>query len=193
MWGIEGEKKYISAYDAVSYPKMNMEKVEKIIEEKEGETVLTSREKGGRWDLDTSKGVKKTIGIESKYAVYLDRQQKDIQLYQKSNALKIPSSFNFNDLPISQEEKDKLVATQPGSIEEVKQILGIKPSTLLFIIKAVKKSHKSWSHSFRWKLFVWSCILFFISLCIWTELLYRPLHIICQIHRLIRLADFSIC
>ena len=86
--------------------------------------------------------MKKTIGIESKYAVYLDRQQKDIQLYQKSNALKIPSSFNFNDLPISQEEKDKLVATQPGSIEEVKHILGIKPSTLLFIIKAVKKSHK---------------------------------------------------
>ena len=29
--------------------------------------------------------------IESKYAVYLDKQQKDIQTYQKSNALKIPA------------------------------------------------------------------------------------------------------
>lgn len=93
--------------------------------------------------VETSKGVKKTIGIESKYAVYLDRQQKDIQLYQKSNALKIPSDFNYNELPISQEEKDKLMTTQPTSIEEVKHILGIKPSTLLFIIKAVRKSHKS--------------------------------------------------
>ena len=32
--------------------------------------------------------------------------------------------------------------THPGSIEEVKHILGIKPSTLIFIIKAVKKGPK---------------------------------------------------
>ena len=43
---------------------------------------------------------------------------------------------------LSQEEKDKLLETHPGSIEEVKHILGIKPSTLIFIIKAVKKGPK---------------------------------------------------
>lgn len=86
-----------------------------------------------------SPGVKKTVYIESKYAAYLEKQQKDIQTYQKSNALKIPATFDFTTLPISQEEKDKLMATHPTSIEEAKHILGIKPSTLLFIIKAVRK------------------------------------------------------
>lgn len=85
--------------------------------------------------------MKNTVFIESKYAAYLERQQKDIQTYQKSNALKIPANFDYNALPISQEEKDKLMATHPSSIEEVKHILGIKPSTLLFIIKAVRKGH----------------------------------------------------
>ncbi len=86
--------------------------------------------------------MKNTINIESKYGVYLDKQRKDIQLFQKSNALKIPADFDFGSLPISQEEKDKLTETHPGSIEEVKHILGIKPSTLIFIIKAVKKGSK---------------------------------------------------
>lgn len=86
--------------------------------------------------------MKNTINIESKYGVYLEKQKKDIQLFQKSNALKIPADFDFMSLPISQEEKDKLIETHPGSIEEVKHILGIKPSTLIFIIKAVKKGSK---------------------------------------------------
>ena len=69
----------------------------------------------------------------------MEKQKKDILLFQKSNGLKIPADFDFNALPISQEEKDKLMTTHPGSIEEVKHILGIKPSTLIFIIKAVRK------------------------------------------------------
>lgn len=42
-WGIEGETKYISAYDAMSYPKVDFKKVEEVITKKEGDTLL----KGG--------------------------------------------------------------------------------------------------------------------------------------------------
>ena len=40
-WGIDGEKKYISAYDAIAYPQMSIEKVEEIVTKKEGNTVLS--------------------------------------------------------------------------------------------------------------------------------------------------------
>ena len=40
-WGIEGEKKYISAYDAIAYPQMSIEKVEEIVTKREGNTVLS--------------------------------------------------------------------------------------------------------------------------------------------------------
>lgn len=39
-WGIEGETKYISAYDAMSYPKVDFKKVEDVITKKEGDTLL---------------------------------------------------------------------------------------------------------------------------------------------------------
>ena len=90
--------------------------------------------------VDTTLGVKQTLYIMAKYGAYLEKQKKDIELFQKSNALKIPEDFDFSALPISQEEKDKLSETHPSSIEEVKHILGIKPSTFLFIIKAIRKN-----------------------------------------------------
>lgn len=90
--------------------------------------------------VDTTLGVKQTLYIMAKYGAYLEKQSKDIELFQKSNTLKIPEDFDFSALPISQEEKDKLSETHPSSIEEVKHILGIKPSTFLFIIKAIRKN-----------------------------------------------------
>ena len=90
--------------------------------------------------VDTTLGVKQTLYIMAKYGAYLEKQSKDIELFQKSNTLKIPEDFDFSALPISQEEKDKLSEAHPSSIEEVKHILGIKPSTFLFIIKAIRKS-----------------------------------------------------
>ena len=87
--------------------------------------------------------VKRTVEIEAKYKVYLERQEKDIALFKKSDAMRIPEGYGYEKLPISQEEKDKLETAKPGSIEEVKHILGIKPSTLLFIIKDLRKSHHS--------------------------------------------------
>lgn len=41
-WGIEGERKYISAYDAMAYPRVDFKKVEEVITKKEGETMLQS-------------------------------------------------------------------------------------------------------------------------------------------------------
>ena len=94
----------------------------------------------GEYNVDTTCGVKQTLFITAKYGVYLEKQKKDIDLYNRSSGLKIPENFDFSTLPISQEEKDKLMDTKPSSIEEVKHILGIKPSTFLFIIKAIRKS-----------------------------------------------------
>ena len=41
-WGLPGEKKYISAYDAIAYATMNIQKVEEVITRREGENVLSS-------------------------------------------------------------------------------------------------------------------------------------------------------
>ena len=114
----------------------------------------TDREEGGKgcaegWErrkgsrVDVTPSVKRTVEIEAKYKVYLERQEKDIALFKKSDAMRIPEGYDYEKLPISQEEKDKLETAKPGSIEEVKHILGIKPSTLLFIIKDLRKSYHS--------------------------------------------------
>ena len=37
----------------------------------------------------------KIIDVDARYAVYLDRQERDIKNYNKEQALKIPRGFDF--------------------------------------------------------------------------------------------------
>ena len=43
-WGLPGEHKYISAFDAMAYPKISIKTVEDIIRNKQGDTVLNRRD-----------------------------------------------------------------------------------------------------------------------------------------------------
>lgn len=42
-WGLPGDHKYISAFDAMSYPKLSIQTVEDIITKKQGDNVLNRR------------------------------------------------------------------------------------------------------------------------------------------------------
>ena len=75
------------------------------------------------------------ISIEAKYSSYLKRQEQDIQLFKKEDALVIPSDIDFSILPsLSSEIKEKLIKDNPKTIKQLKQIPGITPSALLHII-----------------------------------------------------------
>lgn len=75
------------------------------------------------------------LSIEAKYFSYLKRQEQDIALFKKEDALVIPSNVDFALLPsLSSEIKERLIENKPKTIKQLKQIPGITPSALLNII-----------------------------------------------------------
>ena len=80
--------------------------------------------------------------IESKYSVYLKRQNADIQLFQNEEKFLIPSNINYNELKgLSSEMKEKLSLHQPSTIGAAKRIPGITPAALTAIIVYLRSNY----------------------------------------------------
>jgi tRNA uridine 5-carboxymethylaminomethyl modification enzyme len=73
--------------------------------------------------------------IESKYSVYLDRQQADIKMFKEEELMLIQENIDYSKIPsLSNEVVEKLSRHKPKSIGEAKKIPGITPAALTAII-----------------------------------------------------------
>jgi tRNA uridine 5-carboxymethylaminomethyl modification enzyme len=80
------------------------------------------------------------VGIDAQYAVYLDRQLKDIASFRRDEALEIPSEFDFDGLAgLSTELKTKLKKQQPKSLGAAARLEGMTPAATTLILAHLKK------------------------------------------------------
>ena len=85
--------------------------------------------------------IQKIIDVDARYAVYLDRQERDIKNYNKEQALKIPRDFDFSRIGgLSNEITQKLIVHQPLTLGQASKIDGITPAALMILIAHIKKS-----------------------------------------------------
>lgn len=85
--------------------------------------------------------VLQNIQIEHKYQAYIERQQKEIELFKKEEQCAIPSNLNFSAIEsISAEIRFKLQESKPSTIREARAIEGMTPAALLALIFYVKKN-----------------------------------------------------
>jgi tRNA uridine 5-carboxymethylaminomethyl modification enzyme len=88
--------------------------------------------------------IQKQAEIEAFYHVYLERQKKEIDVFQKDYNLKLPMDIDYSSLIfLSNEEKEKLSKTRPTSIWEASKISGITPSALISLLQLVKRSRSN--------------------------------------------------
>ena len=114
-----------SAYDLLSYPDMNLQRLTAIWPE------LRSIRAQAAERLET----------EARYAVYLDRQQADVAVLKREEARAIPQDLDFSALPgLSNELKNKLEVRRPRSLAEAQRIDGMTPAALAIIISAIHQS-----------------------------------------------------
>lgn len=113
-----------SAYDLLSYPDIDLEKL-KVIWPELGEIGSVTRE---------------ALEIEAQYSVYMDRQQSDIAVMEREERLFIPSSLDFDAISgLSNELKAKLKQRMPETIAEAQRVEGITPAALALLITHIKK------------------------------------------------------
>ena len=82
----------------------------------------------------------KQIEIDAGYAVYMARQQQDIDVIARDEAREIPEDFDYSALSgLSNELKHKLQTIRPSSLGQAGRIDGITPAGLTLILAHLKK------------------------------------------------------
>jgi len=76
-----------------------------------------------------------TLHAEILYAPYLEREKKEIDRTKQYQQLKIPTDFDYKNLPgLSIELQEKLIRYKPGSIADASLVPGMTPAALSLLI-----------------------------------------------------------
>jgi tRNA uridine 5-carboxymethylaminomethyl modification enzyme len=82
-------------------------------------------------DAEPVHGLLATVETEAKYAGYITQQQRQIDRLRDSDLRRIPSSFQFSDIPgLSTEAKQKLDRVRPETLGQAGRIPGITPAAI---------------------------------------------------------------
>jgi tRNA uridine 5-carboxymethylaminomethyl modification enzyme len=80
------------------------------------------------------------LEIAAKYAGYIDRQQEEIGRLKKYETAILPMDFDYQSIEgLSNEVKQKLIATKPATLAVASRIQGITPAAISLLLISLKK------------------------------------------------------
>ncbi|MCB1472116.1 MAG: tRNA uridine-5-carboxymethylaminomethyl(34) synthesis enzyme MnmG, partial [Rhodobiaceae bacterium] len=115
---INGDGKRRSAMDLLSYPDMDF---------------------GRLLDMDASLGtidasVRELLTTEARYAVYLARQDSDVERFRRDEARPIPPDLDYGGISgLSNEMREKLERVRPRTVGQASRIDGVTPAALMLV------------------------------------------------------------
>ncbi|MDQ6704281.1 MAG: tRNA uridine-5-carboxymethylaminomethyl(34) synthesis enzyme MnmG, partial [Pseudomonadota bacterium] len=81
------------------------------------------------------------IEIDAKYAVYLDRQTKDIEAFRRDEALTIPDEIDYALLPgLSNEIRARLDLIRPRTMGQAGRIEGMTPAAMTLLAGKLRRA-----------------------------------------------------
>lgn len=92
-------------------------------------------------DIDPS--TRRQLEKEALYANYIKRQERDADILQKDEALKIPKEFDYLAIVgLSNELKSKLALVRPDNIGQAGRIDGMTPAALTLILAKLRQTDR---------------------------------------------------
>jgi tRNA uridine 5-carboxymethylaminomethyl modification enzyme len=80
------------------------------------------------------------LGIDARYAGYLERQERDIASFRRDEALLLPADLDYASVgSLSREICDKLAVARPATLGAAARISGVTPAALVALLKHVKR------------------------------------------------------
>lgn len=114
-----------SAYDLLAYPEISLSALSRIWPEL-GALDPVAREQ---------------IEIEGKYAVYLERQSRDVAANQRDEALVVPDDWDYGALRgLSTEVRQKLEMARPSTLGQASRVEGVTPAALTLLAACIRKA-----------------------------------------------------
>lgn len=93
---------------------------------------------------EVDRPVREALEIEAAYAVYLTRQENDIDQVRREEATTIPDTFAFGALPgLSNELKAKLALARPVNLAQAARVDGMTPAALSLILATIRKTARA--------------------------------------------------
>jgi tRNA uridine 5-carboxymethylaminomethyl modification enzyme len=113
-----------SAFELLSYPYIAFDDVRRL------------------WpELDTiAAPTLEQLVVDAQYAVYLDRQRKDIEAVRRDEQRSIPDDFDYQTLPgLSSELRQKLATARPQTIAQAQAVDGVTPAAITLVLAAIRR------------------------------------------------------
>jgi tRNA uridine 5-carboxymethylaminomethyl modification enzyme len=80
---------------------------------------------------------------DARYAVYLDRQLKDIESFRRDEALSMPADMDYSDISgLSSELCNKLSLVKPRTLGQAGRIEGMTPAALTVLAARARRRNK---------------------------------------------------
>ncbi len=114
-----------TAYEILAYPEMT---IARLI---------------SKWPelADIPEHVATQLEIDTRYDVYVRRQEADIAAYRKDEAIALPADIDYGSISgLSNELRQKLERDRPVSLAQAGRIDGMTPAALMLLLTHVKRS-----------------------------------------------------
>ena len=79
------------------------------------------------------------VEIEVKYEGYIKRQLEEVKRFRKLENIKIPEDFDYDIVPISVEERQKLKEMRPLTLGQAARLEGIRPASIPILAVYIEK------------------------------------------------------
>jgi tRNA uridine 5-carboxymethylaminomethyl modification enzyme len=93
---------------------------------------------------ELSPQVREVLGVEGMYQEFIAAQQKEVEVLSKEEALPLPEPYDYRGVPqLSTEEVEILNARQPPTLGVASRTRGIRPSSLLPLLRLARLTRKA--------------------------------------------------
>jgi tRNA uridine 5-carboxymethylaminomethyl modification enzyme len=121
---VNADGKRRTAFELLSYPDIEVDRLKALWPQLDGlpATILEQ------------------VTIDAQYAVYLDRQQADIESVRRDEQRRIPDDVNYMDIAgLSMELRHKLTSAQPQTIAQAQAIDGMTPAAITLLLAVLRR------------------------------------------------------
>ncbi|XP_015122267.1 protein MTO1 homolog, mitochondrial isoform X2 [Diachasma alloeum] len=83
------------------------------------------------------------VKIEATYDYAIKEQVSEVQEMKRHEKMVIPSKFDYKNVNLSTEDREKLTAFQPQTVASARRIPGVTPAAVVRIVQQLKKACKN--------------------------------------------------
>ncbi len=95
-------------------------------------------------------GVAEQVGIEAKYAGYIDKQRVEVERFRRLEDWRIPPDLRYETLTgLRTEAREKLAYVRPATVGQAARLAGVNPADVSVLLIHLKKLEWAAAHPER--------------------------------------------